>query len=96
MGMVKPRMAAPITPPVMPPSRHKATRNFPSQIRHTRATTAPLPRPRSILGRERDVHFDIAGGSRIPKIGERRARSVRELREAGVGIDRVLAGWDAR
>src|SRR5207302_10836946 len=39
---------------------------------------------------ERDVHFDLAGGSRIPKIGERKARSVKELREAGVGVDRVL------
>jgi hypothetical protein len=54
----------------------------------------PPPLTIRILGRERDVHFDIAGGSRIPKIGERRARSVRELREAGVGIDRVLLVHD--
>jgi amino acid transporter len=50
----------------------------------------PAPLTIRILGRERDVQFDVAGGSRIPKIGERRARSVRELREAGVGVDRVL------
>ena len=43
-----------------------------------------------LLGKDRDVHFDLGGGNRIPKIGERRARSVAELRAAGVGIDRVL------
>jgi amino acid transporter/nucleotide-binding universal stress UspA family protein len=43
-----------------------------------------------ILGRDRDVHLDLAGGNRIPKISERRARSVAELRAAGVGVDRVL------
>jgi len=49
-------------------------------------------RPLSVrlLGKDRDVHFDLGGGNRIPKIGERRARSVAELRAAGVGIDRVL------
>ena len=30
------------------------------------------------------------GGNRIPKISERQARSVAELRAAGVGVDRVL------
>jgi hypothetical protein len=43
-----------------------------------------------LLGKDRDVHFDLGGGNRIPKIGERRARSVAELRAAGVGVDRVL------
>jgi nucleotide-binding universal stress UspA family protein len=43
-----------------------------------------------LLGKERDVHFDLGGGSRIPRIGERRARSVAELRAAGIGVDRVL------
>ncbi len=43
-----------------------------------------------LLGKDRDVHFDLGGGSRIPKIGERRARSVAELRAAGVGVDKVL------
>jgi amino acid transporter/nucleotide-binding universal stress UspA family protein len=43
-----------------------------------------------ILSRDRDVHMDLAGGSRIPKISERKARSVAELRAAGVGVDRVL------
>ncbi|MFO0965765.1 MAG: amino acid permease [Gemmataceae bacterium] len=47
-----------------------------------------------ILSRDRDVTFDIAGGNRIPKISERQARSVEELRAAGVGIDRVLLAHD--
>ncbi len=47
-----------------------------------------------ILSRERDVYLDLAGGSRIPKISERQARSVAELRAAGVGVDRVLLLYD--
>jgi amino acid transporter/nucleotide-binding universal stress UspA family protein len=43
-----------------------------------------------ILSKDRDLHFDLGGGNRIPRQVERRARSVAELREAGVGIDRVL------
>jgi nucleotide-binding universal stress UspA family protein len=43
-----------------------------------------------ILSRNRDVTFDLEGGSRIPRISERQARSVAELRAAGVGVDRVL------
>ncbi len=43
-----------------------------------------------ILSRDRDVHLDLAGGSRIPRISERQARSVSELRAAGVGVDRVF------
>lgn len=50
--------------------------------------TAPLTV--RILGRDRDVLLDLGGGSRIPKISERQARSVAELRAAGVGVDRVL------
>src|SRR5581483_1067787 len=47
-----------------------------------------------ILGRGRDVQFDLGGGNRIPKIGERRARSVAELRAAGVGVHHVLLVLD--
>src|SRR5262249_56913140 len=36
------------------------------------------------------IYLDLAGGNRIPKISERQARSVAELRAAGVGVDRVL------
>jgi nucleotide-binding universal stress UspA family protein len=50
----------------------------------------PQPLTVRILSRTRDVYFDLAGGNRIPKIGERKARSVAQLRAAGVGIDRVV------
>ena len=50
------------------------------------------PRPLTVrlLSRSRDIYFDLGGGNRIPKISERRARSVAELRAAGVGVRRVL------
>ncbi len=51
---------------------------------------SPVPITIRVLSRERDVYLDIAGGSRIPKISERSARSVAELRAAGVGVDRVM------
>src|SRR5436853_2225818 len=54
----------------------------------------PAPLTVRILGRDRDVHLDLAGGNRIPKITERKARSVAELRAAGVGVDRVLLTHD--
>ncbi|MFO0809877.1 MAG: APC family permease [Gemmataceae bacterium] len=47
-----------------------------------------------LLGRDRDVYLDLSGGSRIPKLSERQARSVAELRAAGVGIDRVMLVHD--
>jgi amino acid transporter len=50
----------------------------------------PAPLTVRVLGRNLDLYFDLGGGSRIPKISERRARSVAELRAAGVGVDRVL------
>ena len=50
----------------------------------------PPPRTVRILNRNRDIHFDLEGGNRIPKIGERQLRSVAELRAAGVGVNRVL------
>src|SRR5437870_4209306 len=54
----------------------------------------PTPLTVRILGRDRDVHLDLGGGSRIPRISERQARSVAELRAAGVGVDRVLMTHD--
>jgi amino acid transporter len=54
----------------------------------------PTPLTVRILSRARDVSLDLAGGSRIPKISERQARSVAELRAAGVGVDRVLLTHD--
>jgi amino acid transporter len=50
----------------------------------------PPPLTVRILNRERDIYLDLAGGNRIPKISERKARSVAELRAAGVGVDRAL------
>jgi amino acid transporter/nucleotide-binding universal stress UspA family protein len=47
-----------------------------------------------ILSRDRDVYFDVEGGNRIPKIGERQARSVADLRAAGIGVDKVLLVHD--
>jgi amino acid transporter/nucleotide-binding universal stress UspA family protein len=54
----------------------------------------PPPLTVRILSRARDVSLDLAGGNRIPKLSERRARSVAELRAAGVGVDRVLLAHD--
>lgn len=47
-----------------------------------------------ILSRDRDVYFDVEGGNRIPKIGERQARTVADLRAAGIGVDKVLLVHD--
>jgi amino acid transporter/nucleotide-binding universal stress UspA family protein len=54
------------------------------------------PRPITVrlLSRDRDVYLDLAGGNRIPHISERQARTVAELRAAGVGVDRVLLVHD--
>jgi hypothetical protein len=54
----------------------------------------PAPLTVRILNRERDMYLDLAGGNRIPKISERKARTVAELRAAGVGVDRVLLVHD--
>ena len=43
-----------------------------------------------VLGRDRDIRYNIDGGNKIPTFGERHARSVAELRAAGIGIRRVL------
>src|SRR5262249_39125661 len=40
----------------------------------------PAPLTVRILSRDRDMYLDLGGGNRIPKISERRARSVAELR----------------
>jgi hypothetical protein len=54
----------------------------------------PAPLTVRLLSRNRDVSLDLHGGSRIPKLSERRARSTAELRAAGVGVDRVLLVHD--
>ncbi len=48
-----------------------------------------------ILSRDRDVYLDVEGGNRIPTIGERQARTVADLRTAGLGVDKVLLVHDA-
>lgn len=47
-----------------------------------------------IVSKDRDVTFDLDGGNRIPKVAEREARSVDDLREAGIGIGRLLFAHD--
>jgi nucleotide-binding universal stress UspA family protein len=47
-----------------------------------------------LLSRERDIYLDLAGGNRIPRISERQARSIAELRAAGIGVDRVVLVHD--
>jgi Amino acid permease len=47
-----------------------------------------------VVSQDRTFTFDLDGGNRIPKAAERRARSVAELREAGIGIQRVLLVHD--
>jgi amino acid transporter len=43
-----------------------------------------------LLARDRDVRFDLGGGTNIPKAGETHARSIADLRLAGIGISRML------
>jgi hypothetical protein len=47
-----------------------------------------------IVSSDRDLTFDINEGSRIPKAAERRAKTVADLRDAGIGIRRVLMAHD--
>jgi hypothetical protein len=54
----------------------------------------PPPLTVRILTADRDIALDLAGGNRIPKISESQARTVAELRAAGVGVDRVLLAHD--
>lgn len=49
-----------------------------------------MPLTIRILSKDRDLHFDLGGGNRIPRQGEIKARSIAELRHAGVGADRVI------
>ncbi len=51
---------------------------------------SPQPLTVRILSQDRDVYLDLEGGNRIPKIGEARARSIAELRAAGLGVRRAL------
>jgi len=50
----------------------------------------PAPLTVHIVSRDRDVALDLGGGNRIPRVSERHARNIAELRAAGVGVRRVL------
>ncbi len=50
-----------------------------------------------VLGKDRDVRLDIAGGSTIPRPGERSAEAVRtlaELRASWHGVQKLLLAYD--
>ncbi len=47
-----------------------------------------------LVSNDRDITFDLEGGNRIPKEAQREARSVEELRAAGIGVRRVLMAHD--
>jgi nucleotide-binding universal stress UspA family protein len=50
-----------------------------------------------VLGKDRDVRLDIAGGSQIPKPGAAAAESARllaELRQSWHGVERLLLAYD--
>lgn len=55
---------------------------------------SPPPLTVRIVSRNRDIYLDLEGGNRIPKISERQARSVAELRAAEVGVDHVVLVHD--
>jgi amino acid transporter/nucleotide-binding universal stress UspA family protein len=59
----------------------------------------PKPEPLSIrvLGKDRDVRLDIAGGSQIPKTGAaapETAQLLAELRKSWHGVERLLLAYD--
>jgi nucleotide-binding universal stress UspA family protein len=57
----------------------------------------PAPLTIRVLGKDRDVRLDIAGGSRIPKISERgleAARILAELRASWHGVEKLLLAYD--
>ena len=50
----------------------------------------PTPLTVRIISRQRDLHIDLAGGNRIPKIGQRVRHEVSPNCAAGVGADRIF------
>jgi hypothetical protein len=47
-----------------------------------------------VVSADRDLTFDLNEGNRIPKAAERQAKTVADLRDAGIGIRRVLLAHD--
>ncbi len=59
--------------------------------------TKPEPLSIRVLGKDRDVRLDIAGGSQIPKPGAAAAATARilaELRKSWHGVERLLLAYD--
>ena len=57
----------------------------------------PEPLTIRVLGKDRDVRLDIAGGSLIPRLGAREAEALRileELRASWRGVERLLLAYD--
>ena len=57
----------------------------------------PDPLTIRVLSKDRDVRLDIAGGSQIPRLGEREAEATRvlaELRSSWRGVQRLLLAFD--
>ena len=57
----------------------------------------PEPLTIRVLGKDRDVRLDVAGGSQIPQIGARGAEALRileELRASWRGVERLLLAYD--
>jgi amino acid transporter len=57
----------------------------------------PAPLTIRVLGKDRDVRLDIAGGSRIPKYAERgleTAQILAELRASWHGVEKLLLAYD--
>jgi nucleotide-binding universal stress UspA family protein len=47
-----------------------------------------------IISADRDLTFDLHEGNRIPTAAERRAKTAADLREAGIGVQKVLLAHD--
>lgn len=57
----------------------------------------PDPLTIRVLGKDRDVRLDVAGGSQIPRAGAREAEALRvlaELRGSWRGVERLLLAYD--
>jgi amino acid transporter/nucleotide-binding universal stress UspA family protein len=57
----------------------------------------PEPLTIRVLGKDRDVRLDVAGGSQIPRLGDRHTEAIRilaELRSSWRGVERLLLAYD--
>jgi nucleotide-binding universal stress UspA family protein len=59
--------------------------------------SGPAPLTVRVMGKDRDVRLDIAGGSGIPRVGERTSESAQtlaDLRASWHGVGRLLLAYD--